>query len=109
MKGLHCLGDYSAKWIIHRNTYIPTGVNITPDFVPQVGTSQNLFCPIICQACWSINAIKIRNTNVIHNFLSDPKFVVDFISATYRAETLTRESLQCAEHWPNLADMGQNR
>ena len=36
MSGLLCLGDYSAKWIIHRNTYIPTGVNITPDFVPQV-------------------------------------------------------------------------
>ena len=34
--GLLCLGDYSAKWVVHRNTYIPTGVIITPDFVPQV-------------------------------------------------------------------------
>ena len=52
-------------------------------------TSQNLFCPIICKACWSINAIKIRNNDVMRDTLSDPKFIVDFISAIYWPLTLT--------------------
>ena len=37
------LGDYSAKWFVHRNTYIPTGVIITPDFVPQVVSNKYKF------------------------------------------------------------------
>ena len=69
-------------------------------------TSQNLLCPIICQACWSNNAIKNRNNNDIRDTLSDPKFVVDFISAIYLPLTLTWESVPYAEGWPNLADHG---
>ena len=38
--------------------------------------------------------------------LSDPKFVVDFISAIYWPLTLTWESVAYAEGWPNLADNG---